>query len=307
MRCELHRRQHLAVLQSGEETLGVRAAGTPGPAGGMLPEIVEPGNRLGPLVPHVRGNRRRACAGERVRHLLPRHRLGRGRGARRGGSWCYISSGTWSLMGVELTEPVINRQSLAMNFTNEVALRAPSASSRISQACGCSRSAGGPGLWKAANTATNKLARLAAAAPPVHRGDQPGRVPRAGRCPKRSPSSAADTGQTPPRTPGDCRTILESLALRYRQVLESLETLTRAAHRTIHIVGGGSRNQVLNQFVADAPAAPWSRVLPKPPRSATCCPGDRRGRPLGSGRSPRSGAALVPGSHHASRGRRRLG
>ena len=49
-----------------------------------------------------------------------------------------------------------------------------------------------------------------------------------------------------------CRSILESLALRYRQVLESLESLLGRRLKVIHIVGGGSRNQVLNQFVADA-------------------------------------------------------
>ena len=54
-----------------------------------------------------------------------------------------------------------------------------------------------------------------------------------------------------------CRAILESLALRYRQVLESLESLCPArGSSVIHIVGGGSRNQVLNQFVADATGRP---------------------------------------------------
>ncbi len=61
------------------------------------------------------------------------------------------------------------------------------------------------------------------------------------------------TGQTPPETPGEfTRTILESLARRYRQVLESLESLAGRRFDVIHIVGGGSRNALLNQFVADA-------------------------------------------------------
>ncbi len=59
------------------------------------------------------------------------------------------------------------------------------------------------------------------------------------------------------------RTILESLALRYRQVLESLETLLGRQLGTIHIVGGGSRNRVLNQFVADATGR---TVVAGPPR-----------------------------------------
>jgi rhamnulokinase len=60
-------------------------------------------------------------------------------------------------------------------------------------------------------------------------------------------------GQPAPATHGEfARTILESLGLRYRQVLESLEALLRRRLEVIHIVGGGSRNQVLNQFVADS-------------------------------------------------------
>jgi rhamnulokinase len=61
------------------------------------------------------------------------------------------------------------------------------------------------------------------------------------------------TGQAVPETPGEfARTILEGLALRYRQVLDGLESLASRKIKVIHIVGGGSRNQVLNQFVADA-------------------------------------------------------
>jgi rhamnulokinase len=74
-------------------------------------------------------------------------------------------------------------------------------------------------------------------------GDMPSQI--AGYC--------RSTGQQVPATRGEfARTILESLALRYRQVLESLETLTGRRIDTIHIVGGGSRNMVLNGFVADA-------------------------------------------------------
>jgi len=60
-------------------------------------------------------------------------------------------------------------------------------------------------------------------------------------------------GQQPPDSPASvARTIFESLALRYRQVLESLETLLGRKIQIIHIVGGGSRNRLLNQFAADA-------------------------------------------------------
>jgi sugar (pentulose or hexulose) kinase len=60
------------------------------------------------------------------------------------------------------------------------------------------------------------------------------------------------TAQKPPQTIGECaRAILESLALKYRSVLENLEELGKRRIEVIHIVGGGSRNALLNQFVAD--------------------------------------------------------
>jgi rhamnulokinase len=74
-----------------------------------------------------------------------------------------------------------------------------------------------------------------------------------GHMPNKIASYCKATGQTAPDGPAEMsRTILESLALRYRQVLESLEDLLGRRLNTINIVGGGSRNQVLNQFVADA-------------------------------------------------------
>jgi rhamnulokinase len=73
-----------------------------------------------------------------------------------------------------------------------------------------------------------------------------------GDMPRQVADYCRKTGQQPPATCGEyARTILESLALRYRQVLESLQKLGNRKIDTIHIVGGGSRNMVLNQFVAD--------------------------------------------------------
>jgi rhamnulokinase len=70
--------------------------------------------------------------------------------------------------------------------------------------------------------------------------------------PRKIADYCRQTGQAPPETHGEfARTILESLALRYRYVMESLETLGKRKIEVIHIVGGGSRNALLNQFVAD--------------------------------------------------------
>jgi rhamnulokinase len=74
-----------------------------------------------------------------------------------------------------------------------------------------------------------------------------------GSMPARIAEFCAKTGQAAPQSPGGfVRTCLESLALRYRQVLENMERVTGARIATIHIVGGGSKNALLNRFVAEA-------------------------------------------------------
>ena len=81
----------------------------------------------------------------------------------------------------------------------------------------------------------------------------------------------AKTHQSTPPSPGAyVRTILESLALRYRQVLEMIESLLERRFAMIHIVGGGSQNQVLNQFVADA----TGRLVVAGPAEATAIAGN---------------------------------
>ena len=87
----------------------------------------------------------------------------------------------------------------------------------------------------------------------IQRRDRSRRVPRARRHAGEDRGALPrDRGSAPPATHGEfARTILESLALRYRQVLESLEALAGRKIEVIHIVGGGSRNELLNQFVAD--------------------------------------------------------
>ena len=100
-----------------------------------------------------------------------------------------------------------------------------------------------------------------------------------GEMPRKIGEYCRRTGQEPPRTPGEVtRTILESLALRYRQVLESLEDLLNRRFEQIHIVGGGSRNAVLNQFVADCTA----RAVFTGPSEATAA-GNILVQALGSG------------------------
>jgi rhamnulokinase len=174
-----------------------------------------------------------------------------------GRNWCYISSGTWSLMGVETDSPVINERSLALNFTNEVGV---GGSIRLLKNIA--------GLWllqecrrawslEGREFTYEQLARMAAEARPFPAAINPDAFLEPGEMPRKIAEHCRGTGQQPPETPGEyARAILESLALRYRQVLESLETLSGRAIDVIHIVGGGSRNSVLNRFVADCTGRP---------------------------------------------------
>ena len=170
-----------------------------------------------------------------------------------GDDWCYISSGTWSLMGLELDRPVIGPESLAHNFTNEVGVAGKIrllkniAGLWLLQEC---RRA-----WMAEGIAYSyeQLARMAAQARPHSAVIDPDAFLEPGGMPGKIADYCRRTGQEPPATHAEyARAILESLALRYRHVLESLEILSGRKIAVIHIVGGGSRNGVLNQFVADA-------------------------------------------------------
>jgi rhamnulokinase len=169
-----------------------------------------------------------------------------------GDNWCYISSGTWSLMGLEMDRPVIDGQSLALNFTNEVGaggkirLLKNIAGLWLLQECRRAWSLeGSPYSYE-------QLTQMAAEACPFVAAIDPDAFLEPGEMPGKIAQHCRDKAQQPPEAHAEyARTILESLALRYRHVLESLETLGNRKIEVIHIVGGGSRNALLNQFVAD--------------------------------------------------------
>jgi rhamnulokinase len=218
----------------------------------ILPEVVQPGTRLGMLLTEVA----EACGlGATTVYATGCHDTASAVAAvpASGESWCYISSGTWSLMGVELDAPVINAGSLALNLTNEMGVGGKTrllkniAGLWLLQEC---RRA-----WELAGKeyGYEELALMAADAPPFSAMLDPDAFLEPGDMPAKIAAHCQSTGQKPPDSvAATARTILESLALRYREVLESLENLLGRKLEIIHIVGGGSRNRILNQFVADA-------------------------------------------------------
>jgi rhamnulokinase len=177
----------------------------------------------------------------------------------RGDAWAYISSGTWSLMGVELPAPLVNDETLAANFTNEggvgntIRLLKNIMGLWLVQEC--------RRTWEREGTTYTyeALMRMAEAAPPFAAVVNPN--DDSFIFPADMPTALADyckrTGQAAPDGVGPTvRLALEALALCYRWVLERLERLTGRRLETIHIVGGGSQNVLLNQFTADACGRP---------------------------------------------------
>ncbi len=167
----------------------------------------------------------------------------------------YISSGTWSLVGMEIRHPIITDQSLAYNFTNEGGvygtfrfLRNVTGMWLVAE---CRR------LWarEGQEFSYEQLTHMAAEAPPFKGFVDPDdpRFLAPDNMLDAISSFCHETGQPEPETVGEfVRYCLEGLALKYRWVIERLEELTGKTVSTIHIVGGGSQNWLLNQFTADA-------------------------------------------------------
>jgi rhamnulokinase len=219
----------------------------------ILPEIVPAGTRLGTLLPEVAGGS--GLSADTPVFATASHDTASAVAAvpAEGGDWGYISSGTWSLMGVELNGPVINDRSLALNFTNEVGaggkirLLKNIAGLWLLQECRRAWALAGHEYSYA------ELVELAAAVPSCGTTIDPDDFSEPGHMPQRIAEHCLARGQKTPEQPGGMvRLILESLAASYRKVLENLEILIGSRINRIHIVGGGARNELLNQLAANA-------------------------------------------------------
>jgi len=220
----------------------------------ILTDIVEPGTVLGPLHPSVAED----VGLQDVQVIAPAcHDTGSAVAAvpAQAEDYVYISSGTWSLMGTEVQEPVINKEALDYNFTNEGGV------------CGTFRLLKNiMGLWLVQESrrtwaregdelSYDAITNMAEEAKPFKAFVEPDDVSflPPGDMPARIRAFCQRTGQEIPESRGEViRVALESLALKYRWVLEKLEEMLGRRAQVIHIVGGGSRNRLLSQFTASA-------------------------------------------------------
>jgi rhamnulokinase len=224
----------------------------------MLPEIAPPGTILGPLDPRLAEE---AGLGE-VPVILPAsHDTGSAVAAvpAKGEDFVYLSSGTWSLIGVETHEPILTREALENNFTNEGGVFGAFRLLKnimglwLVQECRRTWAQEGDELSYDALTA---LAAEAPAFGPLVEPDAAEFLPPGGM-PQRIQEYCRRTGQQVPETRGEIvRCALESLACKYRWAVEKLELMLGRSLGVIHIVGGGSQNALLCQFAADATQRP---------------------------------------------------
>jgi rhamnulokinase len=220
----------------------------------ILGEIVQPGHTIGTLRPSVA----QATGLGAVPVIAPAtHDTGSAIAAvpARGSDWAYISSGTWSLLGAELPAPLLSDAALQYTFTNEGGvngtIRVLKNIMGLWLVQECRR------CWEQAGVSYtyDHITQLAQAAPAfvsLVDPDHPSFM-----LPANMPAALGEfcqtTRQPVPTEPGALvRCALESLALKYRVVLERLEALTGRRFQTIHIVGGGGQNALLCQFTADA-------------------------------------------------------
>jgi rhamnulokinase len=182
--------------------------------------------------------------------------------------FAWISSGTWSIIGAEVQQPSLDEKALQYNFTNEGGVFGTWRLSKnimglwLVQECKRTWAHQGdePSYDEITRLASEAKAFLAVIDPDdnmfFHPGDMPERIRK----------YCADTDQAVPQTKGEViRVALESIALKYRWVLERLEEVTSKKFAPIHIIGGGTKNRLLNQFTADA----TNRIVVTGPVEAT--------------------------------------
>jgi rhamnulokinase len=230
-------------------------------------KIVTPGTALGKLLPHV-SQQVGLPADNDIQVVAPAahdtasaiaavpYDAANGKGD---GTWAYVSSGTWSLIGAELSAPVINEASRKANFTNEWGV---GNTIRFLKNI--------TGLWLVQEVRRDyakqgqefeyaQLADLAAEAEPMRTlvdpshssfnlpGDMTGKIA----------AFARETNQPEPQDPGQfIRCCLESLAFAYRSVVIGLEEVLEKKIEVLHVVGGGGKNALLNQLTANAIGRP---------------------------------------------------
>ena len=216
--------------------------------------ITDSGTRIGALLPHLAEE----TDASGVRIVVPAcHDTGSAVVAvpAQNQDFAWISSGTWSIMGAEVRQPCVDEKALAYNFTNEGGVMGTWRLSKNIMGLWLVQECRRTWVHQGKELSYDEITHLASEAEPFlavidpddhsffHPGDMPERIRK----------YCVDTNQSAPQTMGEViRVVLESIALKYRLVLERLEELTGKRLSPIHMIGGGTKNKLLDQFTADS-------------------------------------------------------
>jgi len=221
----------------------------------IFPEMVEPGFKLGPLLNSIASETGLsnniplfASAGHDTASAVvsvPAIKE----------NWAYLSSGTWSLMGIELSNPWLTPEAMKYNFTNEGGVERTTRFQKNILGLWPIQECRRYWLEKGEEYYYSQLAELAQKEGEVNAwvdlNDQ--RFFQTGNMPEKIKTYLQETGQTVKSNPGFIvRVVLESLAYNYSYTVKQIEEVTGKKIETLHAVGGGIKNELLTQFTADA-------------------------------------------------------
>ncbi len=255
LRTEVTNASTTGLLDARTRTFSAELLTRLGLPGDLFPPLVAPGESVGTLLPEVAratglplgvtvvavGSHDTASAVVGVPATEP--------------AWAYVSSGTWSLVGLELDAPVLTDESRAANFTNEGGV---DGRTRFLRNVG--------GLWLLSESLRDwsergepaelgplldEAAQLPADGPQIDVDDE--RFIAPGSMPERIRQACRASGQPVPESAAEVvRCVLESLAAAYARTLDQAERLTGRTVEVVHVVGGGSQNALLCRLAADA-------------------------------------------------------
>jgi rhamnulokinase len=225
----------------------------------ILPPVVSSGTILGPMRADVAQQTRledvevvASCSHELAAAIV-------GLPASSDSNWAFLNPGTWSCMGVELPHPVLSAEARGLDFSNEtgyggtVRFTKQTAGSWILEEC--------RRFWVGTehDLEASVMMHLAAQSPPFESLINPMdmRFLTPGDMPLKIKAYCKESGQTVPRRPGAIlRCALESIALYCRKTLREIEAVTDRRIDQIYMLGGGSKNFLLNNFIANALGIP---------------------------------------------------
>ncbi|MBT2549511.1 rhamnulokinase family protein [Arthrobacter sp. ISL-65] len=225
----------------------------------LFPPLIQPGETLGTLLPGIAERTGLPAATKVV--AVGSHDTASAVAAvpAEQENFAYISSGTWSLVGLELNSPVLTKASRAANFTNE---RGVDGTTRYLRNVGglwllseCQRTWAEGGYRPAIGDLLEAAAALPSGGPRINPDDPAFIAPD--NMPDRIRAAARNTGAVLPDDPAaTVRCILDSLAAGYARTIADAERLAGVAADVVHIVGGGSQNALLCRLTAQATGRP---------------------------------------------------